>query len=233
MSLNFPYDYPDLPKQRIKIIFPHLSGLVNQCLSDLKTGGENGAAFRRWFSNAPDRQRWTKVQSVFTTMTQWLSSKTFNIVSTANLVDAPKGVIGAVKMGGDYMTRSCSGGGTTSTAFGASSHVGSGVRVYLQPEEIKTRSNDEIMLTFVHERCHKIDATIIDFHDNTHDMRQAYNAEWCEHWAVNTPDDAVRNAENYALYCGDLNKRLGWLKPQINGVNVRANFTYSDNTPIV
>jgi len=225
-QIQFLGTFPDLDKNRIKISFNQIPSWVDRCVVDLQ-GGAGSPIFLRWFDNGGDVTRWNKVKSVFTTMQEWMTTKTFYIQNTGALLNAPVGVMGAVKMASTIMGRSCSGGGTVATGYQGASHVGSGVRMYLD----LTGVNDQKLLglTLVHECCHKIDNSIIDYHPGGN-LNQAYNAAWCAHWAGTDPDNAVRNAENYALYCGDVNKKLSFLRPKCDGNILPLNFAYTDGT---
>jgi hypothetical protein len=169
---------------------------------------------------------------VFTTLNEWLKSKTFNISNVSRLRGAPSGVAGAVKIAGNtLMSKSCSGGGTVATAFDKASHIGSGVKIYLDPDLVKN-NYDYFLLTIVHKICYKVSIDIIDYHNINMSINQSYNAAWCEFWAQNSPDIALKNPENYALYFGEDNRRLGFLKPKCDGNILPVGFSYANGSPL-
>jgi hypothetical protein len=210
----------------VKHAFDVVPGFLDVCLTDLRRGGSPHV--QRWFGGGAGHLDF--VTRVFTEMKKWMGEKTFNITTVANLKAAPSGVTGAVKMAGEFMRQECSGGGTNAVRFKAEDHVGSGVRMYLNLPAFAA-DPEYGALTVVHECCHKISSVIIDYNFEGIPGR-AYNAGWCEYYAANDPNSAICNAENYALYCGDLNKKLRFLKTKCDGRILPVDFKYTDGTPL-
>jgi hypothetical protein len=64
-------------------------------------------------------------------------------------------------------------------------------------------------------------------------------SDWSNHFVYpvaiprpNSPDIALKNPENYALYFGEDNRRLGFLKPKCDGNILPVGFSYANGSPL-
>jgi hypothetical protein len=157
--------------------------------------------YHRWFDPGFSAARVAFVRSVFTSLRQWLDSKTLTFYDcTASAIRA--GVPGAAA----YVW-----------PLGAAAdvaHVGSGVRIGMSQGLVHPLwTNNDVAGLIAHELTHKIGRqhgySIID-------VAPAYGRDNCLAKAAGAnPQEAVTNADNYRCYLKDSNG-VAWVA--INGV---------------
>jgi hypothetical protein len=205
MPIQFDPSIPALSpwRPRLTAAYYFLPGLAQTCVDNLTPGQINWPLYHRWFDpggmGSPARVAFVRL--VFTSLRQWVDSKTLTFFDcTANAIGVAMPGVAA------YVWQLGPGAGVA--------HVGSGVRIGMANGLVHPAwTNNDVAGLIAHELTHKIG---LQHGYNIIDVAPAYGRDNCLAKAAGpNPQNAVTNADNYRCYLKEANG-LAWVN--IGGV---------------